>query len=234
MSREILVERFFETLINGDRDAARIIVQEATAQGGGASELLTELFWPTHEMIERLHRADTLTPMAYHLSTRLLRTLVDQTSAHLKVPTARTRTVFAACGPSQGEELAAQIAVDLLEANGFHVTFAGGGVPADEILAQVHERRPDFLLLFASAASDLPDIRNVIDTLREIGASPKTRVVVGGGVFNRAEGLAEEIGVELSARTPTEMVQLLTQSPAVSTSRNVRLDGTKRRGRAAA
>lgn len=212
MSQEILIERLFETLISGNRDAARKVVRDAAEGGATPRRVMTDLFWPTHELLEKLHRADQIDQVAYHLSTRLLRVLVDQTAALLPMPSARTRTVFAACGPSQGEELAAQIAVDLLECAGFDVTFAGGGVPADEVLSQVQTRQPDYLLLFSSAASDLPDIRMLIDRIKEIGACTKTKMVVGGGVFNRAEGLAEEIGIDLYASDPLEVVELLSSS----------------------
>ena len=151
--------------------------------------------------------------MAYHLSTRLLRVMVDQVAAKLELPALRSRTVFAVCGPSQGEELAAQMAVDLLESSGFSVAFSGGGVPGDEIIAQVQERQPDILLMFASAASDLPEIRAIVDRLKEIGACQSTRIVVGGGVFNRAEGLAEEIGIEFSVANPLELVEMLADEP---------------------
>ena len=214
MSQEVLVERFFETLVAGDRQGARAIVQETTAQNVSAEMLLTDLFWPTHEMIEKLHKSDQLTTIAYQLSTRLLRMLVDQAASKLKIPSVRGRTIFAACGPSQGEELAGQMASDLLEANGFDVTFTGGGIPSDELLAQVQERRPDILLLFASAASDLPGIRSIIDTLKANGACRSTRIVVGGGVFNRADGLAEEMGADLWAYSPYDVVDLLVNDPA--------------------
>jgi hypothetical protein len=39
------------------------------------------------------------------------------------------------------------------------------------------------------------------------------QVVVGGGVFNRAEGLAEEIGADLWAKNPAQLIaRLNTQS----------------------
>ncbi len=209
MNQEVLVERLFESLVNGDRAGARAVVQQSIAQKVTAESLLTEVFWPTHEMIERLFKADQMTTIAYHLSTRLLRMLVDQTAGLLSLGTPNGKTVFAACGPSQGEELACQMACDLLESQGFEVTFAGGGIPGDELLAQVQERHPSYLVLFASAASDLPDIRSVIDSLREIAACPETTIVVGGGVFNRAEGLAEEIGAHLSVGSPSELVEML-------------------------
>ncbi len=210
LNREILVERLFETLVSGDRPGARQLVNETFAQNVPAATVLSDLFWPAHEMIENLFRNDQMTTLSYQLSTRLLRQLVDQVAGRLTVPAATRGTVFACCGPSQGEELAAQIAVDLLESQGYSVTFTGGGIPSDEIIAQVQERRPTFLLLFASAAADLPGVREVVDTLREINATPDTRIIVGGGVFARAEGLADEIGIDLCARNAAEVVELLT------------------------
>ena len=56
-------------------------------------------------------------------------------------------------------------------------------------------------------------VRAVIDQIREIRATPDMEIAVGGGVFNRAEGLAESIGVSRSARTPLDLVRTL-QTPA--------------------
>ena len=109
------------------------------------------------------------------------------------------------CGPSEGDDLAAQIVADLCEADGWEVKFGGGGVPADEILAETNESKPDTLCMFSSAPSDAPHIRNIIDTIKSIGASPQTQIVVGGGLFNRVDGLAEEIGADLWANSPSEL-----------------------------
>lgn len=228
MNQELLVERFFEALINGDRAGARAIIEDTTKAKMAPEVVILDLLWPAHELIEKLHRADQLTSMSYHLATRLLRMLVDQNAAKLTLQPRNGKTVFAVCGPSQSEELAAQMAVDILESRGFHISFAGGGMPGDEILAQVHEARPTVLLMFASAAADLPEIRNVIDQLREIGACPHTQIAVGGGVFNRAEGLAEEIGADLWASDPLDLVELLQTQASARAAANQRTVGRKR------
>ena len=209
MSQQLLVERLFESLSSGDRAQSRKVVGEAIQQGANAQRILIDLFWPTHEMIEKLFRQDQLTGVSYNMSTRLLRMLVDQMASQLAMQPALGKTVFACCGNTEGEELAGQMASDLLEAAGYEVCYAGGKLPADEILNQVQERRPDFLVLFASSAADLPGIRTIVDSLREINATPTTKIAVGGGVFNRAEGLAEEIGIDLCGKTPLELVELL-------------------------
>jgi methanogenic corrinoid protein MtbC1 len=234
-SQEALIERFFEALVNGDRPAARAIVVEASEGNAPAHALITDLFWPTYEMVERLFRNDQLTTLSYHFATRLLRVLTDQASQRLRLAGhSNGRTVLALSGPSDSDDLGAQMAVDLLESAGFQVTFAGGGVPSDEVMSYVNNNQPDVLLMFASAPSDLPEIRAVIDSLNEIGAARRTQIVVGGGVFNRAEGLAEEIGADLWAVNPLDLVDAMVHESDRRAEKPQRLVTQKRRYRDAA
>ena len=235
MSRQILVERFFETLISGNRAAARQVMQEAASDEGlSPAELVCDLFWPTYETLSRLFKADQLSTLSHHMASRLLRVLVDQNALKLPQAPSRNRRVFCVCGPGDSDELGAQMACDLLEAAGFEVAFAGGGIANDEILGQVNEHQPDVLLMFASAPQDLPHIRQLIDTLHQIGACPGMQIAVGGGVFNRAEGLAEEIGADLWATGPMEMVGELITSPAKRAGSGQRTVGRNRKARSAA
>lgn len=234
MNTQVLAERLFETLVNGDRDAARALVSESMQRNMSAETLLTEVYWPTYQTIERLFRSDQMTTLAHHLATRLLRVLCDQAAMLLKAKPQNGRRVFAVCGPTDADELAGQIAVDLLTNHGFHVTYAGGGIASDEILAHVQETQPDTLLLFASAPSDLPSTRSLIDTIHEIGAVRRLQIVVGGGVFNRAEGLAEEIGADLWATDPVELAQTLIQNPEKRATPAQHSVGRKRRVKEAA
>jgi len=228
MSQEVLIERFFDTLVSGDRKAAVRIVDECLEPGVLPQRLITELFWPTYETIEKLYRNDQLSNLSHHLAVRLLRVLVDRAAALYEPASPLDRRVLAICGPEEPEELGAQMAVDLLEAAGFEMAFAGGGVPPDEILGHVHETKPDVLLMFCSAASDLPAIREMIDKIHEIGACPNLQVVVGGGVFNRAEGLAEEIGADLWASSPIELAHAMIERPHQRAEEGQRTVGRRR------
>lgn len=213
MSAEALIEKMFEALITGDRPQSRLVVQEAERTLGSPEALIEQVFWPTYEHLEKLFREDQLTTLNHHMATRLLRVLVDQTAASLPFNTKRNKTILAFCGPSDADELGAQMAVDLLEAAGYSMSFGGGGIAADEIMARVNDAKPDILLMFSSDAHDLPDIRSLIDRIKEGGACPNIQIAVGGGVFNRADGLAEEIGADIWANTPLEMVESLVECP---------------------
>lgn len=217
MNQDFLAERFFESLINGDRDQARAIARDAETEYGGPEGVLHDLIWPTYEQVDKLYRNDQMSKIAFQFATRMLRTMADQYAVRLPTTPRTATTVSVFCGGSDGEELGAQMAVDALECAGYTVRFGGGGVASDEILTHVHESRPDVLLMFASAASDLPGIRILLDTLREINACPKTRIVVGGGVFNRAPGLAEEMGAEVCVGSPAELADAIIATRKIPT-----------------
>lgn len=207
---DILTERLFQSLISGQRPAVREVVADAVRGGLTPEDLSLSLYWPTIELVDKLYRADQLTTTAHHYATRQLRTLLDQAQAEYAQKPSRGRTVCLYCGPSETEELAGQMVSDLAEADGYEVFFGGGGVAADEILSEVAERKADILLMFAAAPQDAPGIRQIIDNVREVNALPNLQIVVGGGVFKRAEGLAEEIGADLWADDPASLLEVLT------------------------
>ncbi|MGH7133215.1 MAG: cobalamin B12-binding domain-containing protein [Phycisphaerales bacterium] len=233
MSQGNMIERFFETLVTGNRPAARQLVDEAL-QTLSPEQVVGELFWPTYEQMDKLYRADQLTALAHHMGTRLLRVLIDQNSTRYNFAPSNGRTILAFCGATEADEMGAQMAVDTLEVAGFQVSFAGGGIANDEILAQVNETQPDVLLMFASSPSDLPNIRALIDTIKEIDACTNLQFAVGAGVFNRADGLAEEIGADLWASDPMELAERLIEEPMRRADAEQRTVGKSRRKRLAA
>jgi methanogenic corrinoid protein MtbC1 len=229
VNEEMTVERLFQALTSGDRASTRMIVEETRSAGMSPEDRTQQLFWPTLEMVSSLYRADQMTTLAHHYATRMLRALVDQAQAEYDQKERRERRILMFSGPGEADELAGQLVADLAEADGYEIYFGGGGVANDEILAEVGLRQPHILLMFASAPSDAPNIRAMIDTIRKVDACPELQIAVGGGVFNRAEGLAEEIGADLWAKDPTELLQRLTKQADRRATAQQRTVGRNRR-----
>ena len=226
-----VLEQLFSSLVSGDRRGTREIVDAVYAAGIPAETIAKDIYWPILESIAAMYRKDQLTTLSHHYATRLLRMLVDQAQARFTQQAPRGRRIAMFCGPNETEELAGQLVADLLEADGYEVAFAGGGVANDEIREELGQREPDTLLLFASSAKDAPFIRELIDEVRGSGAFDRLQIVVGGGVFNRAPGLAEEIGADVWANAPRELLEKLVTE---STARNERWAKSSRRSRHAA
>ena len=115
------------------------------------------------------------------------------------------------CAPDELQELGAQIMADLFESDGWEVRFLGGGLTNDDILAFINEYAPDILLIYGTAPKQAPNVRRLIDGIRAVNAWPNMRIMLSGGLFNRAKGLCEEIGGDLFADTAIEAVRVASQ-----------------------
>jgi methanogenic corrinoid protein MtbC1 len=158
--------------------------------------------------IEHLLRSDRITPTQEHLATRINRTIVDQLQNKLPRRPSNNQKIAICCTQNELQELGAQMTADLFESAGWQVRFLGGGLTNDDILAFVNEYAPDVLLIYGSTPKQAPNIRQLIDTIKDINAWPEMRIMLSGGVFNRAEGLWEEIGADLFAATAFEALQV--------------------------
>ena len=209
-----LSQSYLQALIAGERNVARNIVENAISKDGhNAFDLLNALVWPTMELLQALYRDDRITISSLNLATRLNRNITDQLCAQLPKSESNGKKVLIFCGDDEPEELGGQICSDMFESNGWKVKFAGGGVPEDEVLSLIGSERPDLLLMFGTLPSGVPAVRKLIDYLREVNSCPQMQIMCCGGIYKRAEGLAEEIGADLYAPDAAEAVAVANAHP---------------------
>jgi methanogenic corrinoid protein MtbC1 len=229
-----LSQKYLEPLLTGDRDACRKVIDSALANGAAEYDLLTKLIWPTMELIQTLYREDRITQSTLNLATRLNRTLTDRLADKLPRAEANGRKVLIFCGDNEPEELGGQLCADLFESDGWNVRFGGGGVPNDEVLKLIGDQRPDLLVMYGTLPAAVPAVRKLIDYLREVNSCPEMQVMCCGGIYKRAEGLAEEIGADLYAPDAATAVEIANDNPTKKASLDQQTVGRTRRIRKAA
>jgi methanogenic corrinoid protein MtbC1 len=229
-----LSQSYLQALLAGDRNVARQIVDGALNGEFTARDLLVQLVWPTMELLQHLYREDRVSISSLNLATRLNRSLTDQLCAKLEKSASNGKKVLLFCGDDEPEELGGQICADLFEADGWTVKFAGGGVPEDEVLSLIGNERPDLLVMFGTLPSGVPAVRKLIDFLREVNSCPQMQIMCCGGIYKRAEGLAEEIGADLYAPDAADAVAIANTNPDRKATVDQQTVGRTRRIRKAA
>jgi methanogenic corrinoid protein MtbC1 len=204
--------RYLTALLDGDRKASRSVIEEAMQTGIPANSVYADIIWPIMEEIELLFRSDRITPVQEHLATRINRTIVDQLQNKLPRRPRKNKKIVVCCGPAELPELGAQVMADLFESDGWDVRFLGGGLTNDDVLAFIHGYAPDILLIYGTCPKQAPDVRRLIDTIRQVDAWPKLRIMVAGGLFSRAEGLWEHMGADLFAEDAVKALQVASAS----------------------
>ena len=68
-----IAQSYLETLLAGERIACRQLIENSQAGGIEPYDLLTQLVWPTMELLQQLYREDRISISSLNLATRLNR-----------------------------------------------------------------------------------------------------------------------------------------------------------------
>jgi methanogenic corrinoid protein MtbC1 len=234
MLKEDVLARYLAALLQGDRKACRAVVEETLQSGIPANSVYIHLIWPVMAEIERLSRVDKVTAVQEHLATRINRTIVDQLQNKLPRRPAKQKKVVVCCAREELQELGAQMITDLFESDGWQVRFLGGGLASDDVFAYINDYAPDVLVIYGTAPKQAPDVRRLIDRIRGVNAWPHLRIIVSGGLFNRAEGLWEEIGADGFAPTAADVLHVAADETQVAEPSQRTVNRRKKRQSAAA
>ena len=129
---------------------------------------------------------------------------------NIKSDILKDKKIVVCCAPEEMQELGGQIIADLFESDGWEVRFIGGGLTNDDILTFIHDYAPDILLIYGTNPRQAPSVRQLIDRIKEVNAHPSMQIMVSGGLFNRAEGLWQEIGANAFADTAEHALEIAT------------------------
>jgi methanogenic corrinoid protein MtbC1 len=209
MINELFLQQYLGALLTGDRRQCRGIIEDILHHNSASiTGVYSDVIWPIMMEIDSLYRTERITSAQEHLATRINRTIVDQLQNKLPRQLQTEKKVVVCSSLRETSELGGQIIADMFESAGWDVRFLGGGLNSDDILSFIHQFCPDILVIYGTEPAETPEIRSIIDRIREINAWPDIRIMLSGGVFGRSEGLWEEIGADLFAENAVEAVQI--------------------------
>lgn len=208
-----LFKQYMEHLFHGKRCESRELIMAAQDRGITAGKLLQLVIWPAMEQVQKLYRQNLISRITEHIATRINRMVAGALQASMAREPKHGKRMVITCGEGDVEELGAQIVADLFEARGWNVWLLGCGVPNDEVLQFLGKVRPDVLCVYGLHPGGVPNARRMIEMVHEIGIFQDMQVLVTAGVFNRAEGLADEIKADLYASNASEALRTVEEHP---------------------
>ena len=208
-----ILERYLNSLLTGDRNQCTSVIEESLQSGIPAHQVYMDIIWPIMTEVDGLYREGKIDSAQEALASRINRSIVNQLQNKLPRRPKKEKRVVIVTAQSDKAELGGQMVNDLFESDGWETRFLGGTVNNDDVMSFIHGYSPDILLLYGFNGSDAPNVRALIDTVRNVNAFPEMRIMLSGGVFSRAEGLWEEIGADLYAETAAEAVMVAQAAP---------------------
>jgi methanogenic corrinoid protein MtbC1 len=117
------------------------------------------------------------------------------------------KVLVAACVGSELHEIGVRMVADFFEMEGWDTYYLGAGLPHDQILSALEQRKPDLIALSATMTFHIPLVTELISAIRSVSSSATARIMVGGMPFNHTPELWKSVGADLWAADAEKAVQ---------------------------
>jgi methanogenic corrinoid protein MtbC1 len=205
-----LRDAYLRAVLDGDRSAARALLEHALRTGARARDLYIDVLQGAlYEVGERWARAE-ISVAQEHLATATTQSLLAWLAEHLEQPPGPRRgRAVVACAEGELHALGGRIVADFLEASGWEVRYLGALTPPEQIaaLAATDGGRADVVALSAALPERLPQLERACTAVHAL--DPPPLVLVGGRAFAGDPERARLVGADAYAADSEQAVAVL-------------------------
>lgn len=190
---------YLQALLSVDRNEARKIVRSLRQGGSRVQDIYRYVFEPVQREVGRLWQINHISVAQEHYCTASTELIMGELQRDLEQSDRKPHFFLGTCVAGAQHSIGVRMLSELLEANGWKVYFTGANTPTASLIDLIERFKIDVLGISAATTMDLPQVRRLIEAVRKSGRS-KTRIMVGGRVFNEFPKLWKKIGADSWAK----------------------------------
>jgi len=203
-----IANEYLRALLSNDREKAYQLVRDYVEGRNSIRSVFANVFGVAQREIGRLWQLNRISVAQEHYCTAATEVIMARISERLVGrPRSRKTKVVAFCPPSEEHCVGLQMICELLELEGWPTHFIGAKVPLTSAVAFITGMRPGFVLISATTAMRISELRSFIQALNR--ALPTAKIIVGGRLFDNDAALPAKLGAHAVGKDPNEAVNLL-------------------------
>lgn len=219
MGNQDVFERIHASVVEGDDERARTLAAEAVRAGLDPLEVLERGFTAALRQVGDCWERGTMFLPEMILAAEAVKAAMAELKPHLNSAEGEgAPRAVCVMGTVRGDihDIGKNIVSTMLEAFGFTVVDLGTDVEEERFVSAVRETGATLVGISALLTSTMPEMRTVVEALKEAGLRSDVRVAIGGAPVTRA--YAEEIGADGFADDGGAALRLFQQLAAGETS----------------
>jgi 5-methyltetrahydrofolate--homocysteine methyltransferase len=199
-----ILRQIYEGVLEGNRPAVTLKVQEAIQAGVPPEEILDSMTRSMEKVGSLFEEGEYFVPEML-IAARAMQQGMEILRPHLVDRDAKSLgTVLAGTVKGDLHEMGKNLVCMMLECAGFRVMDLGMDVAPEAFVQAVQDNRPAIVAMSALLTTTMPQMKITIDALREAGYRDGVRILVGGAPVTQA--YADEIGADGYAKDASEAV----------------------------
>lgn len=188
--------KYLNSLLQADRRTASNIIMELHESGQSVKDIYENIFQPVQWEIGRLWQVNEISIAQEHFCTAATQLIMSQLYPYIFSTQKNGKKFMAASVGSELHEIGVRMVADFFEMEGWDTYYFGANTPKDSIISSIKDIEPDVLGLSTTIAYNLPNLKELINTIKLNDLNRNTKILVGGYPFNTAPELWKRIGAD--------------------------------------
>jgi len=197
-----------QTLLKGDSRKGLDIAARSGENPDDIAELYIDALQPAMYKLGRLWEEGSISAAQEHLSTAIVSRIMASMYDRIQWPKSVMGRAVIACTADEFHEIGARMVADLLEMDGWNVTFLGANTPETDLLDLLRTDPPDLLGISVSMVFNLKHVRNLITRIRSCPELLEMKILLGGQGTAGIESLWQATGADGWAGNGRDAVEL--------------------------
>ena len=201
------LDKIKEAVIGGKHTEIETLVQAAIEDKADLDQIINDAMIAAMDIVGQQFAKNEIFIPEMLVSAVTMKKGLDIIKPLLKSDEVKSRgTIIMATVKGDIHDIGKNLVIMMLQGAGFDVVDLGVDMSTEDLTQKVEEIKPDILGLSALLTTTMPEIKNVINTLRDKGLRDSIKVIVGGAPLNAA--FAEKVGADGYGKDAAEAVEL--------------------------
>lgn len=189
------LEEIKNAIIGGKYDQIEELVKKAIDSGADLDELINDGMVAAMDVVgEKYSRNEIYVPEML-VSAVTMKKGLDLVNPLLQAGAKESKgTIIMGTAKGDIHDIGKNLVIMMLQGAGFDVIDLGVDLSAEKVVEEVKKVKPDILGMSALLTTTMPEIKMVIDELKEQGIRDSVKVMVGGAPINQE--WADKIGAD--------------------------------------
>jgi methanogenic corrinoid protein MtbC1 len=199
---------FITNLLDGEHKKCLQIANEYIKSASDIEPFYLYIIQPVMYEIGLKWENDDITIAHEHLASAIVGSIMSAISM-LKIQSVKShgKIVITSC-PNEFHEIGAWMLSDVLENEGWDVTYLGANTPQKDLISLLKSKEPDVLAISVTIPFNIHNAKKIIEEIKNDNEIKHIKIMIGGRVFNENKKLWQDIGADGFAENLQEARQL--------------------------
>jgi methanogenic corrinoid protein MtbC1 len=187
---------FTALLLNGDHGGCLKLVEQSITSAEELRYFYEHVVRHSLYTVGMLWERNEITVAEEHQATAIVGRVTSYLYGRF-VGTPQTKgTAIVTAAPNEFHEVGARMVADILELDGWDVTYLGANFPHDGLVELIRRQQPFLLALSVATPFNLEKARELIATIRRNPEFAALKILIGGLAFSSVPDLWHEFGAD--------------------------------------